>query len=1231
MAIEWSDEQLKVIRTRDRNILVSAAAGSGKTAVLVERIIKRILDENNPIDVDKLLIVTFTNAAAAEMRERILKSITDALKGQPDNEHLQKQMTYIHNAMITTIDSFCLNVVKEHFGEIGIDPGFRIGDNDELELLKSDVIQEMLDEKFEESDETFMEFIYDYISKQGKSDIEKVILRLYTEAMSNPYPEEWLLSLRDAYQNVDKEKLINSKWYEVILDNVDGELTSALESVYGAIEMASEDGGPYIYIDVLQKDADYIKSLVDAKNYDDKVKIAMSYDFATLPRAKKTDTDIDEQKKKNVQKFRDSYKKIIAKLKKEIFEVDFDDVVDLMNKCTQNVDMIVHLTLEFIDLYTKAKREKNLVDFAEIEHFALNVLVKKTGDLLELTETAKELSEEFEEILIDEYQDSNYVQETLLTAVSKKHKGINNIFMVGDVKQSIYKFRQAKPELFLSKFQTYPEEGPESIKICLSNNYRSRTQVLDICNLIFSQIMTEKVGGIVYNDESALHYKAAFGEADNMSAEVILINTKEDKSEDVSAEELDDSDNASKHEIESKVIADKISELMRNGFKITDKKTQELRDLQYSDIAILVRSMRGMGDTVATVLSENDIPVESVTTTGYFDAFEIKAILNYLSVLDNPRQDIPLVSVLRNIYEFTESELAMIRTMSDELYYDALIAYDGILNEKVSKVLDDMEHLREMVPYTSVYNVINQILEITHFKDFIASMGSGIRRTGNVQMLLDKAIRFENSSYTGLFNFVRYIEKIRKVEMDQGESAISEDGNNTVKLMTIHKSKGLEFPVVFLAGAGKQFNEMDLREKVTINSELGIGVDYIDKEKNLKYKTHIKKAVNIKNSYDNKAEELRVLYVALTRAKEKLIVVGSADIYSIIRNKQKSISWPEEPLAKSAILECKSYLEWIVLSLIRHRSMKDVLHGLGISAPISSVIYDKAQDIKVTVLEPYDTVYETMEEVFVDESKKIALINFDNSVVFDETFRNTLQENLRFDYKYMDDTTLLSKVSVSDVKHAYMEKNYEEMEDVVTGTEFSINDVIEDDVDEYMPAFLKTHEEPSGAMRGTAYHRIFELIDYARDFSDVSDVKSMIADIVKCGKISQEEADIVDSKKIFAFIASDIGKRMKAAALKGKLWREKQFVMGIQPETVFEEIESDELLLVQGIIDAMFEEDDKIVILDYKTDAVNDMYELDMRYRKQLELYSQAVSASLGKEVKELVIYSTKFGKELML
>ena len=311
--------------------------------------------------------------------------------------------------------------------------------------------------------------------------------------------------------------------------------------------------------------------------------------------------------------------------------------------------------------------------------------------------------------------------------------------------------------------------------------------------------------------------------------------------------------------------------------------------------------------------------------------------------------------------------------------------------------------------------------------------------------------------------------------------------------------------------------------------------------------------------------------------------------------------------------------------------MKDVLHGLEINAPISSVIYDKAQDIKVTVLEPYDTVYETMEEVFVDESKKIALINFDNSVIFDESFRNTLQENLRFDYEYMDDTTLLSKVSVSDVKHAYMEKNYEEMEDVVTGKVHFINDVIEDDVDEYMPGFLKTHEEPSGATRGTAYHRIFELIDYARDFSDVSDVKNMIADIVKCGKISQEEADIVDSNKIFAFIASDIGKRMKAAALNGKLWREKQFVMGIKPETVFEEIDSDELLLVQGIIDAMFEEDDKIVILDYKTDAVNDMYELDMRYRKQLELYSQAVSASLGKEVKELVIYSTKFGKELIL
>lgn len=1253
----WTKEQLKVIETRDRNILVSAAAGSGKTAVLVERIVKMVTDSANPIDVDKLLVVTFTNAAASEMRERIMKSLGKSLAKDKNNEHLQRQMTYIHNAKITTIDAFCLNIVKEHFGEINLDPGFRIGNKDELELLKADVLKELLDRYFEEGDNEFLKFVDTYVSKQGKSKIEEIVLKLFEQSMSEKYPKSWLNDLLLSYTDISEKGIEESAWFNLLINDAKNSLKSSLEGMYKAVEIAGGDKGPQKYLDILNTEIIFLKNLLACDDFEAVKDMINSFEFGRMPSITKKE-DVDFEKKETAKALRNEFKDNVNKLKKGIFSGSLDEYKTIIENSYDGVKILIRLTLEFMEEYVAVKREKNLVDFAEIEHFALDILVKDKN----ITETAKEMSEEFYEILIDEYQDSNYVQEEILNAVSKKHKGINNIFMVGDVKQSIYGFRQAKPELFLEKYDTYTEDNDRNMKICLSKNFRSRDKIIDTCNLIFSQIMVKDLGGICYDKEQALYLGAEYPDAEGMETEVIVIDTQDNNTLNTDETEEDEDElngEGTKTEIEAAVIADRIEELIKSDFKVTDKNTKKLRAVRYLDIAIIVRSIRNLGDTITNILKNRDIPVESITSTGYFDAFEIRAVLNYLLIVDNPRQDIPLVSVLRNIYRFSENELAAIRGDRKGSFFDVFKKYEGYLKEKVDKVLLDIEAFRGMVAYSSIYELINRILEATGFRDFVLAMGNGSRRIANLEMLLEKAVQYESSSFSGLFNFVRYIEKIKKVELDEGEANITENGSNSVKLMTIHKSKGLEFPVVILAGVGRKFNETDFSREVIVKDEIGLGIDYVDKEKNIKYKSPIKKAAAIKGRYDNKAEELRILYVALTRAKEKLIIVGSDGLDVKIKKISKSLEWKGVDFGTHTIIECHSYLDMILLALSRHKCMREVLLEYDINPRINSPVYDLTNNIKVSVINTKDVVYDAVKRIYVNDVNRISIENFNTDIIYDEKTKEILKENMNFQYAYSEDIGLAAKVSVSDVKHTYMVDKYEDLKEegevildfspkcdenthinsdneISPKTKNDINTLgiagnYDKDTDEDMPEFLKEIKETDGAARGTAYHRIFELIDYNREISCVKDVEDMIADITATGKISHEEAKIVNAGKIYRFIISEIGIRMKKAFLNGKLYREKQFVMGNDYNKVYKEKKSSELLLIQGIIDAMFEEDGEIVILDYKTDNVGNINDLESRYKKQLLLYADAVRLSLGKNVKEMIIYSTKFNRELII
>ncbi len=1216
--MKWTSEQEEVLKARHKNILVSAAAGSGKTAVLVERIIQMVSDSENPIDIDKLLVVTFTNAAADEMRERILVALEKISINRPYDEHIQKQLSYIHNASITTIDSFCLNVIRQHFSEIDIDPAFRIGDEGELKLLQEDVLSDVLERYYDEGDEHFILLAQDYATGKGDLAIEELVKKLYQFAMSYPYPMEWLDMCEENYC-MDSYKLSESKWYINLSEYVDSLLEYCTTEVDRAIGICNTECGPIIYSDALISDRELMEELLSFSDYEKRYEKLNGYKFARLP-GRGMPENVDEELKEQVKSIRDDNKKRINKLKEKYYFYSEDVIAEDLNKCSKHVKALVSLVKDFIDEYAKAKREKNIIDFSDMEHLALDILIDRdeTGDIRS-SSVARQMSKEFEEIIIDEYQDSNLLQEVILNAVSSCHddKRSNNIFMVGDVKQSIYKFRLAKPELFLEKYDLYPTHDESDCKrITLSKNFRSRKEVLDISNLVFSQIMTKGLGGIEYDDENALYYGASYEEDDkNYMPELLLLDTSKDKldiseegmeNEEVdNIEEADDDSDSTAMELEAVMVADKIKELVSQGFNVTDKSTGNLRNARYCDFAILLRGMIGTAKVYEDVFASKGIPLVSGVGTGYFDSFEVKAILDYLSILDNPRQDIPLVGVLRNIYRFDEEELASIRiegqSKGNKLsYYECLLISK---NEKSVDFINTFNKYREITAYTSIYDLIEVILKETGFGYFICSMQDGQKRMANINMLKEKSIAYESSSYSGLFNFIRYMERLKQYNQEQNVGDLSVQSDSVI-MMTIHKSKGLEFPIVILAGLGKKLNKNDTKGSIVVHQNMGIGLNYLDSKTNIKASTLIKESIANEILIESMSEELRVLYVAMTRAKEKLIMVGNGDISSKIKKygflNDKNFLKNKNHIPIQILLEADSYLDILLIALSR---------------------YNEAIDKKI--ITPYELTYTTLTQKVIKEDKKQALKNRNTSFVYDEEIKTKIKDSFFYSYPYENDLDLKGKVSVSEIKHMLMkmfdeDTNISDLEEV---SNFETEKLP-------IPKFISSEEKSSGTQRGNAFHRVFELIEYTRELSG-ENLKLHIDEMLEKNYITQKMYDVLNIDKVRAFLDSDIGIRMKKAALAGKLYREKQFVMGIAANNVDSKYSSDEKVLIQGIIDAFFEEDGKIVVVDYKTDNVPTIKDLKARYESQLNYYAMAISNIMGMEVKEKNIYSVKFNESI--
>lgn len=1296
--MKWTEDQQKVIDLRNRNILVSAAAGSGKTAVLVERITTMITEGDNSIDIDKLLIVTFTNAAAAEMRERISASIEKKLSEMPENLHLQKQMTLIHSAQITTIHSFCLNIIRNYFHTIDLDPSFRIADEAELKLLKSDVMEDLLEKHYEDAKEDFLIFTESYAS--GKSDalMEELILSLYGFSMSYPWPQDWLNEIRGIFNIMSIEEMEKSEWMDSLLEYLKAILSDTLLNNTRAIQIANEPGGPYPYLDALECDREFLEKLKDGTSYGEYARLLQDISWTRL--SNKKDDSILAEKKLEVKAIRDSTKKIIGDLTKTFFFQSDDEMLkDIIGaKVTMNV--LIDLTLEFANEYANKKREKNLVDFNDLEHFALNILVQKnknkeTMDDFIPTSVAIELSEYYEEILIDEYQDSNLVQETLLNSISRERVKNPNVFMVGDVKQSIYKFRLARPELFMEKYENYSLEDGLKQRIDLHKNFRSRRIVLESINFIFEQIMGKDLGGIAYDLDAALYVGADYEEnieGISTTSELLLIDMDgdleelEDENTNSSSLEIDDDsmEEMTQKELEARGIAKRIKELTdpNTGLMILDKEKSKdepvYKRATGKDIVILLRTMSGWSDIFVNVLMSEGILAYSDTQSGYFKTLEIQTVLNMLKVIDNPKQDIPLVAVLHSpIVGLTSDNLAKIRASFKNMdIYDATAKYstysqgenslesdenileetnlliDKSLKDKLTKFLSRLNSLRNMVAYTPIHELIEYVLEETGYYNYVATMPGGERRTANIDMLIQRAIRFESTSYSGLFHFIRYMEKLHKYEIDYGEASVSGGDNLSVKIMSIHKSKGLEFPIVFVAGLSKNFNNQDARSKIVIHPDLGLGPDYIDYTLRTKSPTLIKKVMQKKIVLENLGEELRVLYVALTRAKEKLILTGTV---KSLKNKLEKWSdirdRVEAPLTFWKLTSAATYLDWLVPSLVRHKSFDSTLIEYGLPIADQNPLHNKEVPWEVRILNVTDLSMVEVSKQLEREIHKEELLKWDGEHIFNQVIRDEIEERLNYKYPYLSSIKIPAKMTVSELKklgqmeademEQISEKNY------LTKNSDNLNvehgpgiEVMNKENSEArhinevaVPRFISKEKPMKATDRGTLYHKVLECIDLL-SVKNQEDIKNELDRLLKENIIKEEDIPQISIHKLESFINSHIAIRMKNAGVKGKLKKEQQFVLGIPANEVNHEIPSDELILIQGIIDVYFEEEDGIVLLDYKTDYIPAGESEDFlvnRYKVQLDYYQKAIEQLVQKPVKEKVIYSFGLEKEIHL
>lgn len=1209
----WTEEQKKVIDLRGRNLLVSAAAGSGKTAVLVERIIQKITDTKNPVDIDRLLIVTFTRVAASEMRERIGNAIRERLQEEPENEHLLKQETLLFHAQITTIDSFCQSVIRSHFHQIGLDPSFSIMDEGERKLLLKDTAEEVLEEAYEQGTEAFHQFVECFASGKRDDTLPELFLRLFEFSRSYPWPQEWLVQCEKAYEVRSVEELESAKWMQALCGQVHKVLEDLRRLTQEALETAGSPEGPYMYEEALQADMVLLRSLAQKKTYRE-----LSEAFAEMGRfavlSRKKDDRVSEQKKEKVKELRDRMKKGLQSLKEQYFYGTVEEMLAGMEQSRGPMQELFRLTGKFSERFAQKKKEKNRVDFSDLEHMALEILVRRKEGRAEPTETALAYASYFDEIMIDEYQDSNLVQELLLTSVSRCSQGQNNIFMVGDVKQSIYRFRLARPELFMEKYDTYTDEDSPCQKIELFKNFRSRSEVLDCVNLLFRKLMHRDLGNVEYDDRAALYAGAVFPRPEpNVEnrydkAETSPLSGGEILLLDLDGQEMQEGEENDR-EAEARMIGGKIRELVGREL-VYDKERLGYRKARFGDIVVLLRSVSGWAEKFLQIFADMGIPAYTGTRSGYFSAVEVQTVLALLRIMDNPRQEIPFTAVMASpIGCFTTEELAGIRASYPDMpFYEACARCQADKNaewsvlEKLERFWGMLERFRSYVPYTPMHELLWRILDETGYLEYVSAMPAGGQRRANLEMLAEKAAAYESTSYRGLFHFVRYIESLKKYEVDFGEAGMAGGEEDTVRIMSIHKSKGLEFPVVFVAGLGKSFNQQDSRSTLAVHPVFGVGCDSTDPVLRIKTPVLLKKMIQRELHQENMGEELRVLYVALTRAKEKLYLTAG-----VKKLDEKLAKWAgrgkDKRLPFLELSGAGSALEWILRAVLCDGETLE-------------------SEIPITICSRMDLQMDKGKEAYRGRAgKQLVLDELEHPDPVCRQFEEWLSQNTGKSYPGERTLDVKGKVSVSELKKQSQRVDVKDADMLYP----------EQKVIPVIPRFLENPAK-SGTARGSAMHHVLELADFAKG-DTVEKLQKQLESLCLAGRITKEEIQMVSLPAVVHFVKGRLGRRVAAAQKEGRLYREKQFVVSIPASDIQEEWGEKESVLVQGIVDAWFVEEDEIILVDYKTDHIGGGQEeiLVARYQTQISCYARALEQLTGKKVRERFLYSFALQKEIAI
>lgn len=1192
-----------------------------------------------------MLVVTFTNAAASEMRERVLDAIYKKLDEDPENENLQRQITLLNMASICTIDSFCLEVVKNNFYELeNVSPNFRIADTPEIELLKQEVLDELFENKYLSEDKDFTKLINTYTSYRDDTPLKDLILSIYSYISSSPFPQKWLnekVEMFNIGEQLDRD-FSQTPWGKTLLEEMDEELTDDITILEDALESLQYDIELEDFKQTIESDIKQLRTLKqNLNNWDKSYEIAQNIKFTTWPR-KKVESEIKEEAKS----IRDNVKKKFNKKIDKIFVSDSkqsnQDIFDMY----EILKKLENLILEFDEIFSKRKRDKNIVDFTDIEHFALDILAKdvdEEGNIIK-TEVAKKYTEKFEEIAIDEYQDSNLVQEFILSSISRG----NNMFMVGDVKQSIYRFRQAMPKLFLdkySKFETVEADQNCLIdmsknvsltgrKIQLFKNFRSRDNILDFTNLIFKNIMSQNLGEVEYDEKEYLNFGAEDYQKNNqnLKTEIDIIDIKKDdeSQETYNYSNSPEYENADQNEddvelehienieLEAKYVANKIQELIDSKYQIYDRKNECFRDIKYKDIAILLRSTKDKASIYEQEIMNLGMPVFSDSNQEYLDSIEIQTIMSLLKIIDNPMQDIPLVTVLRsNIGGFTDNELVEIRLSDkyDNFYNCMLKAKVDVkpeLKQKIEKFLNQIEEWRKEQEYLALDELIWKIYSDTGYYNYVGLMPNGNLRQANLKMLFERAKKYETASFKGLYNFINFIDKLKVNSGDLGAAKIIGENDDVIRIMSIHKSKGLEFPVVFLVNSNKQFNEQDIRKNpVLLHQEMGIGAKYIDYNAQVQYDTLTREAVKNVIRNENISEEMRVLYVALTRAKEKLIITGvSNDFTKQTEDIEKQASiYPRKNGKINSILvkKYKSYLDWILLVYLYEKENTNNL-------------------IELNKIEPSQIVSAQKQQTQENNSNKIVKI-LDEKECNQQLLEN-IKNKIEFEYQNKLATTIPTKSSVTKIKQMKEKQvgvDIESLED----TEIIEEGLKVKEITFEKPKFLKEEKDTkiTSAQKGTLIHLCMQKLNPKEEYN-LQKIKDLIQNLQLKQIITEKEAETINLYKILEFTKSNIWDDLKTAK---EIYQEKPFYINVPAKEIYEQ-DIEENVLVQGIIDLYYiDKDDKLVLLDYKTDYVENGKENELvkKYKKQLDLYKEALEQALNREVDKVFIYSVYLVKNI--